>query len=86
MFHILGFLLFFILIILIIGFALLAKIARSIFGFGRKMTNHTTTSETQSQNSAYSEDSQNQPRASQKKKKIFDKDEGEYVDFEEINE
>ena len=50
------------------------------------MTNHTTTSETQSQNSAYSEDFQNQPRASQKKKKIFDKDEGEYVDFEEINE
>ena len=33
MFHILGFLLFFILIILIIGFALLAKIARSIFEF-----------------------------------------------------
>ena len=42
MFHILGFIFFFLLIIFIIGLVLLSKVLRTIFGFGRKMTGNTT--------------------------------------------
>ena len=38
MFHILGFLFFFILIILVIGLALISKVIRTILGLGRRMT------------------------------------------------
>lgn len=86
MFHILGFLFFFILIILIIGVALLAKIVRSIGGLGRKMTNNATTSEGKPKGTSHSETFHNPTNTSQKKKKIFDKDEGEYIDFEEIKD
>lgn len=91
MFHIIGFLFFFILIILIIGLALLAKIVRSVFGLGRKMTNQTRTSnKTNSQETTNSDNFHNHhanpSKYTQERKKIFDKDEGEYIDFEEIKE
>lgn len=90
MFHIIGFLFFFILIILIIGLALLAKIVRSVFGLGRKMTNQTRASETNSQETTDSDNFHNHhanpSKYTQERKKIFDKDEGEYIDFEEIKE
>lgn len=84
MIQILGFAFFFLLIILIIGIALAFKVFRSILGLGRKMTRNTQTSETKTQ----SEDFYNNTKTSDQtqKKKIFDKDEGEYVDFEEIKE
>lgn len=71
-----GFIGFILVFILLIGlFIILAVLGfiRSIFSFGRKKTN----SENQ-QNSNYQ-----QPTT---KSKIFDKKEGEYVDFEEIND
>lgn len=90
MFHILGFIFFFVLIILIVGLVLLSKIVRAVFGFGRKMTGNTTTTGSQ-QHTAYSEDTNQGNNASQftrkskeRRKKVFDDDEGEYVDFEEI--
>lgn len=43
MFHILGFIFFFILIILVIGLAILSKIIRSVFGLGRRMTGSSST-------------------------------------------
>ena len=51
MFHILGFLFFFVLVILIIGLVLLSKIVRTIFGFGRKMTRSGTAEDTYRQRS-----------------------------------
>lgn len=88
MFHILGFIFFFLLIIFIIGLVLLSKVLRTIFGFGRKMTRNATKGNTD-RNAAYSEEAsqgnaQYTQRKGQARKKIFDKDEGEYIDFEEI--
>lgn len=46
MFHILGFLFFFILIILVIGLALISKVIRTILGIGRRMTTGNASSST----------------------------------------
>ena len=70
----LGFLLFILIFILFIGLMIISSVfgfIRSIFGFGRRKT--------QAQDSQ-SEDIQ-QPTS---KSKIFDKNEGEYVDYEEL--
>ena len=73
MFHILGFLFFIILVVLVIGLLILSKVVSLVFGFKRRMQGKNS-----GQRTTYS--SQNYQR-----KKIFDKDEGEYVEFEEIN-
>ena len=105
MFHILGFLIFIVVIILISGVAILSKVIKTFLGLGRKITgtdNRTTGSysygqqnRTQSErnNSAseeYSEyDSSDGDYSSKKngfKKKVFDNDEGEYIEFEEIKD
>lgn len=88
MFHILGFIFFFLLIIFIIGLVLLSKVLRTIFGFGRKMTGNTTKGNA-GRSTVYAEEtSQGNTQYSQQKgkvrKKVFDEDEGEYIDFEEI--
>ena len=88
MFHILGFIFFFLLVIFIIGLVLLSKVLRAIFGFGRKMTGSTAAGRT-GRSAAYSEETsqgnaQYSQRKRQNRKKIFDEDEGEYIDFEEI--
>ena len=92
MFHILGFLFFFVLVILIIGLVLLSKIVRTIFGFGRKMTRSGTAEDTYRQRTTYAEDtrrddeSQYSDKDSRRRNKVFDSDEGEYIDFEEIKD
>ena len=65
MFHILGFLFFIILVVLVIGLLILSKVMGMVFGFKRRMQGKNT--------------------PVRQRKKIFDKDEGEYVEFEEIN-
>ena len=70
----LGFLLFIVVFILVIGLIIISTVLgfiRSIFSFGRRSN--------QSQNSE--SESYEQPSA---KSKIFDKNEGEYVDYEEV--
>ncbi|ADQ79808.1 hypothetical protein Palpr_1667 [Paludibacter propionicigenes WB4] len=70
----LGFLLFIIVFVLVIGLILITTVLgfiRSIFSFGRRAD--------KTQNSA--SETYQQPSA---KSKIFDKNEGEYVDYEEI--
>ena len=59
MFHILGFLFFFILIILVIGLALISKVIRTILGIGRRMTtgNASSSTNTSSRNSQYNSSS-----------------------------
>lgn len=97
MFHLLEFLFFSILIILVIGLALISKIIRTILGIGRHMTtgnvfssantssrnNYSASSKRNStENNSYRQSNQTTSR----KKKIFGNDEGEYIDFEEVKE
>lgn len=70
----LSFLLFIIVFILVIGLVIISTVLgfiRSIFSFGKR------TNQTQNPTS----ESHEQPSS---KSKIFDKNEGEYVDYEEI--
>lgn len=95
MFHILGFLIFIILVVLVIGLLILSKIISMVFGFKRRMqgnnSSQRTTYSSQSYQSAHNQDETSDSYSTQggapvrQRKKIFDKDEGEYVEFEEIN-
>lgn len=95
MFHILGFLFFIILVVLVIGLLILSKIIGMVFGFKRRMqgknSSQRTTYSSQSYQSDHNQDETFDSYSTQgdvpvrQHKKIFDKDEGEYVEFEEIN-
>ena len=91
-FPILGFILLIILVFIVIGLTILSKVIKTILGLGQKMTGRKPSS-------AYTSSGRNDGRAdtsytsadntsrdSVKKKKVFDSDEGEYVDFEEIKD
>lgn len=87
MLHLFGILFFIFLFVLTVGLIIVFRIARSIFRAGRKMTgkesaDYMQAERGQSSRTARSHDRQ-QPSA---KKKVFDDDEGEYVDFEEIKD
>ncbi len=96
MFNIVAFLFFFILIILFIGLSFVGSILRVLFGFGRRHSStgsyqRTGSYQSGSQNSTDYTSSSSQNKSSSeadnqtgKHKKIFSKEEGEYVDFEEI--
>ena len=88
MFHILGFIFFFILIILVIGLAILSKVIRTVLGVGRRMNRSGSASQdfAQSQNTTHENTRSNNTSEGRRKGKVFDEDEGEYVDFEEIKE
>ena len=96
MFHILGFIFFFILIILVIGLAILSKVIRTVLGVGRRMKGDESTRYkrsgsasqdfAQSQNTTHENTRSNNTSEGRRKGKVFDEDEGEYVDFEEIKE
>ena len=93
MFHILGFLFFFILIILVIGLALISKVIRTILGIGRRMTtgNASSSTNTSSRNSQYNSSSSSESNSQRQsnettsgRKKIFGSDEGEYIESDYI--
>lgn len=98
MFHILGFLFIIIVVILVIGLSIIGTVLRTIFGLGGKRRSSSGSYQS-GQGYSYS-GSQQQSSSSQteeassaaedevqrKHKKLFSKDEGEYVDFEEIKE
>lgn len=100
MFGFLGFLLILFLLIIIIGFTIVGNVLRLIFGFGRRSgtaQNRTYTNQrqktynasddtTSSESHHSSSSSQTHSNASGNKKKIFDEDEGEYVDYEEVKD
>ena len=92
MFHILGFIFFFILIILVIGLAILSKVIRTVLGVGRRMKGDESTrynrSGSASQDFAQSQNTTHETTRSNNTSegRRFDEDEGEYVDFEEIKE
>ena len=86
MFGFLGFILIFILFIVLLVFALLGNLVRTIFGLGRRAPKHyygeTNTSSQTGQ--SYSSTQSNHTSSTNGKKKIFTEDEGEYVEFEEV--
>lgn len=83
MFGFLGFILLFIFLIIIIALALIGNIARMIFGLGRRTPKqYNRQSET---NASASENQASGNSTATNKKKIFGEDEGEYVEYEEIN-
>ncbi len=96
MFGFLGFLLIIFLLIVFIGFTILGNILRVLFGIGSKrpLSNRTSTHQKQNtytQNQANDENekfaessSSNRHSSRANRKKIFDEDEGEYVDYEEV--
>ena len=73
-----GLFFFIIILVLAFGISIISGILRLLFGFGRKSRfNGNRFEEEQEASNAASEP---------KHKKIFDKDDGEYVEFEEIKE
>lgn len=82
MFGLLGFILIFLLLIVLIGVTFVGNIIRMIFGLGRRSPKHYNTSRQASGN--YSGTTQSATSTASPKKKIFGDDEGEYVEYEEI--
>lgn len=84
MFHLFGIVLFIFLFAIVIVVASVLSIARGIFKAGKRMSGRNFTSENtyESSSSSYS----SAGNRTSKKKKLFDKDEGEYVEFEEIKD
>lgn len=87
MFHILGFLFLIGIVILVLGLSLVGNIVRILFGGRHKrqrvedINRHYTSSNYENDDTRASRE---QPPTT--RKKIFDDDEGEYVDFEEVKE
>lgn len=91
MFGLLGFILIFVLIILVIGLAIIGNIVRSflrLLGFGkpkqRKKETYTKADNSQYDNSSDDDNQYQSSNHNKPKGKIFGKDEGEYIDFEEV--
>ena len=97
MFGFLGFLLIIFPLIVFIGFTILGNILRVLFGIGKRPPYQNRTSTHQKQNTytqnqandenenfAESSSSNRRSHSSGNRKKIFDEDEGEYVDYEEV--
>lgn len=83
MFQILGLIFFIIFFVLIIGFTILYKVVRTVLGI-RKNTQKQTESFDNSNDQGYSEcKRKDTPKT---KNKVFDKNEGEYIEFEEIKD
>lgn len=81
MFSFIGFILIFIFIIIVFVLSIIGGVLRTIFGLGRRSSSR----QTQYRRPAGDDTAESSRATSQTKaKKIFDKEEGEYVDFEEI--
>ena len=81
MFGFLGFLLIIFLLIVFIGFTILGNILRVLFGIGKRPPYQAND---ENENFAESSSSNRRSHSSGNRKKIFDDDEGEYVDYEEV--
>jgi len=81
----LGFVFFFVLIIIFFGLTILSGILRALFGFGRRNSSSTRSSSTNNEGNYTNENKRGNARNTPKRKKVFDDDEGEYVEYEEIN-
>lgn len=80
--------LFFLLLVFLLGFSLIRSVKNIFFGGGNKSSN---TQQRRTQPNPEQRHSKQQQRPAdnpypQAKKKIIEKDEGEYVDYEEVKE
>ena len=85
---ILGFFFLIIIIVLIFGLSIVSGILKLLFGFGRKSTAQNQEKRSY-QNTYHKEESRedySKTDSNHERKKIFDKEDGEYVDFEEVKE
>lgn len=82
---ILGLLFFIIVIVLLAGLSVISSVLRAIFGLGKRKDPGTGQSRTNSQ-SNYRQTKDTVKDTEKKREKYFDKDEGEYVDFEEVKD
>lgn len=85
MFHLLGFLFFLVLVVVVLGLALVSRVIGTLLGWGRKASDAFSGRSSAGASSASSSRSATPPPSASSKKKVFDDDEGEYIDFEEIN-
>ena len=81
MFGFLGFILLFILFIVLIGLALISNVLRFIFGLGKRTPKRSYGQESRQANHTHTSTTS---ASAPQKKKIFDDNEGEYVEFEEV--
>lgn len=98
MFHVLGFLFIIIVGVLILGLSILVTVVRSLFGLGgrrassgsyQKPGGYSYNSARQQPGSSSRQDEaveREEDETHPKHKKLFAKDEGEYVDFEEVKD
>lgn len=101
MFSFFGFLFIIIIAILLIGLSIVGTVIRTIFGLGGRRSTDTNANgrgnyqsgrgysfnDNQQPDTSHNEETTYEERAPHpKRKKLFSKDEGEYVDFEEIKE
>ena len=99
--YILLFLLVIVIVVIVLGLSIVGAVLRAVFGLGRRSSHSGKTTQQQTygrrtyqqpyqseqDNSSYThEENLSQESRPRQKKKIFDKDDGEYVDFEEIKE
>ena len=85
MFGFLGFILLFIFLIVIIVLTLLGNVIRMIFGFGKRTPKEFKGQKNETYDYNNHQQTTESTTSSTGKKKIFEKDEGEYVEFEEVN-
>ena len=85
MFHLIGFLFFLVLVVVVLGLALVSRVIGTLLGWGRKASDAFTGRSSGDASSASSSRSATPPPSASSKKKVFDDDEGEYIDFEEID-
>jgi hypothetical protein len=91
MFHLIGFAFIFIIFLLIFGIVAIVSIARTLISFfigkGRKSGSDSRTytyTGSSGDNQSDSHSSTHRPSSSLQHKKLFDDDEGDYVEFEEV--
>jgi Sec-independent protein translocase protein TatA len=86
MLHILGIFFLLFIVVLFIGVNLVASFFRALFGGTGGRRNASGRESRGFYNETRSEEETTQRTTRKRRKKIFSKDEGEYVDFEEIDE
>ena len=71
--------------VVILGLALVYKVIGTLLGWGRKATDTFTGRSSDGTSASTSSHSTPPPPSTPSKKKVFDDDEGEYIEFEEID-
>jgi hypothetical protein len=84
MFAFLGFILFFVFILLIFGLTIISGILRALFGIGRRRSSSTRASDAGDGSSHTHGNTKGNVRDTPRRKKLFTDNEGEYVEFEEV--